>query len=162
MPLTRRAELSWIKLLEIAVDTSLKNTTGHSFEYSLFFFLQSEEFSNICYSYLPTNAMRYVSPGWVMLGIALSEVLQEWLVIAARGEQQKNSPEDLTKRRALRLTKEEVINENQRYTGWAVNSCKEKRKKKLKDSTVSLTDDPEYQLISSLVCYEKDVCPEYK
>ena len=25
-----------------------------------------------------------------------------------------------------------------------------------------MIDDPEYQLISSLVCYEKDVCPEYK
>ena len=116
----------------------------------------------MCYSHLPTNAMRYVSPDWAMLGIALSKLPQEWLVIAARGEQQNNSPKNLTDKRALRLTKEEVINENQRYTGWAVNSCKEKRKKKLKDSTVSLTDDPEYQLISSLVCYKKDVCPEYK
>ena len=150
------------KLLQLAVDTAIKNSTEDSFEYSLFFFLQSEEFASICYSYLPTNAMKYVSPGWVMLGIALSEVLQEWLVVATRGEQQKNHPEDLTQKRALRLTPEELMNENQRYSAWAVNSCKDKRKKKLKDGTVALSDDPEYQLLSSLVCYEKDVGSEYK
>ena len=156
------------KLLQLAVDTALKNSTGNSFEYSLFFFLQSVEFSTICYSYLPTNAMKYVSPGWVMLGIALSEVLQEWLVIATRGEQQKN-PEDLTHKRALLINPEQLTNETQRYNGWAVKSCKEKREKKLKelkDSTVALSvalsNDPEYQLLSSLVCYEKDVSSEYK
>ena len=112
--------------------------------------------------------MKYVSPGWVMLGIALSEVLQEWLVIATRGEQQKN-PEDLTHKRALLLNPEQLTNETQRYNGWAVKSCKEKREKKLKelkDSTVALSvalsNDPEYQLLSSLVCYEKDVSSEYK
>ena len=117
------------KLVQLVINTALKSTPGDSFEYLLFYFLQSEEFANICFSHLPTDTMKYIFPGWVMLGIALSEVLQKWLLIAARGEREKHQPEDIAKKRVLRLTMEELINETQRYGGWVFKSCKEKSKR---------------------------------
>ena len=107
--------------------------------------------------------MRHISPGWVMLGLALSDILQNWLIIKARGERMKHQPTDLAKERAkaLKLNKAETISELQRYGPWAVKSCKEVRKNKLKGSSVDCSKDPTYRLLSSMACYEKDVDDEY-
>ena len=101
------------KLLQLAVDTAVTSNSDDSFEYSLFWFLQSEEFAQICFLHLPTDAMKNISPGWVMLGLTLSDILQNWLIIKARGEQKKHQPVDLEKKRskALKLTEQEIINE---------------------------------------------------
>lgn len=140
------------KLLQLAVDTALSSNSDDSFEYSLFWFLQSEDFAEICFLHLPTDAMRHISPGWVMLGLALSDILQNWLIIKARGERMKHQPTDLAKERAkaLKLTNEETISEAQRYAPWAIKSCKEVRKNKLKGSSEDCSKDPIYRLLSSM------------
>ena len=59
------------------------------------------------------------------------------------------------------MTNEEIINETQRYVPWAIKSCKEVRKNKLKGGSVDWSKDPIYRLLSSMACYEKDVSDEY-
>ena len=151
------------ELLQLAVDTALSSNSDDSFEYRVFYYLQSKEYAEICFLNLPTDAMRHISPGWLMLGLALSDILQNWLIIKARGERMKHQPKDLAKERAKSdtLNKEERISELQRYGSWAVKSCKDVRKNKLKGSSVDCLNDPTYRLLSSMACYEKDVDDEY-
>ncbi|EJK59784.1 hypothetical protein THAOC_19955 [Thalassiosira oceanica] len=149
------------KLLGMSLNSVLRNSRGESYEYQLFHFLSSKEFAEICFANLPTDAMKYISAGWVFLGLELSDILQEWLVIEAKGVRMKLDPDLFNASRTLQLGPEELKSETNRFGGWAGKSCMARRSKYLGGDAEKCSKDPQYRLLDLIVCYEKDLSEDY-
>ncbi|EJK51179.1 hypothetical protein THAOC_29671, partial [Thalassiosira oceanica] len=149
------------KLLGMSLNSVIRNSRGESYEYQLFHFLSSKEFAGICSANLPTDAMKYIPAGWVFLGIELSDILQEWLVIEAKGVRMKLEPDLFNASRTLQLGPEELKSETNRFGGWAGRSCMARRSKYLGGDAEKCSNDPQYRLLDLMVCYEKDLSEDY-
>lgn len=84
----------------------------------------------------------------------LGSIFRNWLIDAVRNERRKKDPLLFQRSDAVNLSGEALISEMQRLVGWAVRSCRDK---------VSPDDHNSqyYQLLKSMVCYEKDVDDDY-
>ena len=80
------------KLFEFAMKTMIaRNKDDVSFEFDLHEFHRSEEFSLICWEFLP-GRLAYHHGGCVMLCISLSQLFIEWLKTAMMDERKKRNP----------------------------------------------------------------------
>ena len=125
-----------------------KANASHSYEYRLFHFLASDDYFQLCKKVLPTEAMQTIEPGCTILGHCLGEIFRTWLIDAVRNERRRKDPELFRKAQSVNLSDEVIKSETNRILGWAVKSARDQTKNKTSD---------EYKLLSSMVCYEKDI-----
>ncbi|KAL9184884.1 hypothetical protein ACHAXT_002661 [Thalassiosira profunda] len=148
------------RLFEFSKDTlyNRKNRLADSWEYRWYQLLISEEFAEICWTRLPTDAMKHTGAAWPMLAFVLADILRKWIVDATRSARARVNPELFARDTKIDLSDEELNSETNRFIGWAIKSCIDKRRK---TDPALYQNDECYQLLASMVCYEKDVSDDY-
>ena len=131
---------------------SRTNKSADSFKYLLWFYIISDEFHKVCSTLLPTKAMRESSAGNTVLGHALGEIFQKWLIEAVRNERKAKDPHLFQVVLSGNLSQTQLKSETNRVLAWAVASASGRIKDK---------SSKEYKLLNEMVCFEKDIGEEY-
>lgn len=129
------------------------STSSDSFEYKLFHFMYSPDLESICMTKLPTEAMRSVRAGWVILTEELAAILRKWLRQTVRSERQKKDPELFHRTTIVNMSDEALTSEVHRVFGWAIRNCRDGKRFDSKSA--------EHRLLDSMVCLEKDADEEF-
>ena len=118
------------KLFQILLNALQKRKNkGISYEYDLYIFHRSEEFTLLCQSALP-GRLAESRPGCVMMCLAMSQLHSDWLKEALIESQKIRNPDRFHKKSRRELSSVKQHNEVNRFIGWAIFSSNKRFKEK--------------------------------